>query len=82
MDTFKNLALAFEALQKAGNMPCILNAANEIAVEKFLNDKIRFIDMPDLIADCLAKTHYIPHPTLEDYIQTDQATRQLAQDWV
>ncbi|GAB4397750.1 MAG: 1-deoxy-D-xylulose-5-phosphate reductoisomerase [Microscillaceae bacterium] len=77
--TFRNLALAFEALQQGGNMPCVLNAANEIAVAKFLEDKVRFLEMSDLIADCMAKMPYIARPNYEDYVQTDQETRQLAE---
>ena len=76
--TFKNLALAFEALNKAGNMPCIINAANEIAVDAFLKDKIGFLEMSDLIEYCMQTIHFIEMPTLEDYIETDQLTRQAA----
>jgi 1-deoxy-D-xylulose-5-phosphate reductoisomerase len=78
LDTFQNLALAYEALRKGGNMPCILNAANEIAVEKFLKDEITFLEMPDLIAECMAKIPYLALPTLDDYIQSDKESRILA----
>jgi 1-deoxy-D-xylulose-5-phosphate reductoisomerase len=78
IDTFQNLALAYEALRKGGNMACILNAANEIAVEKFLQDELTFLEMPDLIAECMAKVPYIAIPTLDDYIQTDRDTRAMA----
>lgn len=78
LETFRNLQLAFMALEKAGNMPCVLNAANEIAVEYFLKDKLKFLQMPDLIADCLAKIPYISNPNYEDYVQTDVETRKLA----
>ncbi len=74
-ETFRNLALAFEALKKAGNMPCVLNAANEIAVEAFLKDKIGFLKMPEVVEECMAKMHFVPNPTLEDYVNTDQETR-------
>lgn len=74
-ETFRNLALAFEALKQAGNMPCVLNAANEIAVEAFLKDKIGFLKMPDIVEQCMAKMHYIPNPVLEDYVNTDKETR-------
>jgi len=77
-ETFQNLALAFDALQKAGNMPCVLNAANEIAVAKFLEDKVQFLEMSDIIADCLAKIPYIEKPSYEEYVQTDTETRRLA----
>lgn len=74
-ETFRNLALAFEALKKGGNMPCVLNAANEIAVEAFLNDKIGFLKMPEVVEQCMAKMLYIPNPVLEDYVNTDKETR-------
>ncbi len=79
-DTFKNLALAFEALGKAGNMPCVLNAANEIVVEEFLGDKIRFLDMPEIIDTCMNKISYIKHPSYEDYVQSDEITRTIARE--
>jgi 1-deoxy-D-xylulose-5-phosphate reductoisomerase len=81
MDTFRNLALAFEAMEKGGNAPCILNAANEIAVAKFLANEIRFLAMPDLINDCLAKIPYIASPNYADYVATDKATREWAEKW-
>lgn len=74
-ETFRNLALAFEALKKAGNMPCVLNAANEIAVEAFLKDKIGFLKMPEVVEACMTKMPFIPNPTLEDYVNTDKETR-------
>lgn len=74
-ETFRNLALAFEALKKAGNMPCVLNAANEIAVEAFLKDKIGFLKMPEVVEECMVKMHFVPNPTLEDYVNTDRETR-------
>lgn len=77
-ETFQNLGLAYEALRKGGNMPCILNAANEIAVDKFLNDQISFLEMPEMIAECMAKVPYIAIPSLEDYIETDAVTRRMA----
>lgn len=78
--TFKNLQLAYDALQKGGNMPCILNAANEIAVAAFLQDKIGFLNMSDLIADCMEKITFVSNPTLEDYIDSDETTRKLANE--
>ena len=80
-ETFRNLSLAYDALRKGGNMPCILNAANEIAVDKFLKDEITFLEMPDLIAECMAKVPYIAIPSLDDYIQTDRDTRTLARSF-
>jgi len=77
-EAFRNLALAFKAAEKAGNAPCILNAANEIAVAEFLRDKISFIQIPEVVEACLDKIDFIAHPQLEDYIMTDEATRRLA----
>jgi 1-deoxy-D-xylulose-5-phosphate reductoisomerase len=74
---FKNLGLAFEAMDKSGNMPCILNAANEIAVEAFLNDKIGFCEMTDLIEKSMSHLSYMKHPDLDDLIKTDKETREF-----
>ena len=76
--TFRNLSFAYRAMEKGGNSACILNAANEIAVEAFLNDKIGFLNMSDLIDNCLEKITFVKSPTIEDYIETDQQTRLLA----
>ncbi|MDR6563924.1 MULTISPECIES: 1-deoxy-D-xylulose-5-phosphate reductoisomerase [unclassified Arcicella] len=81
-ETFRNLQLAFEAMDKGGNLACIMNAANEIAVEAFLQDKIGFLQMSDLIENCMNKVTFIPQPSIDDYIQTDQETRRLAQTLV
>jgi 1-deoxy-D-xylulose-5-phosphate reductoisomerase len=78
IETFRSLALAYKALEQGGNLPCILNAANEVAVQAFLHDKIKFLEMPDLIESCMTKVPYIAQPALQDYVQTDQETRQLA----
>ncbi len=75
---FRNLALAFSALEKGGNMPCILNAANEIVVDAFLNDRIRFLEMPEVIEKCMDRVGFILNPSLEDYRETDDETRKLA----
>jgi 1-deoxy-D-xylulose-5-phosphate reductoisomerase len=82
LETFRNLGLAFEAMKRGGNMPCVLNAANEIAVAEFLRDHIRFLDMPELVEQCMAKIPYLAQPTLEDYVQTDAETRRLAQELI
>ncbi|WP_258098839.1 1-deoxy-D-xylulose-5-phosphate reductoisomerase [Marinoscillum pacificum] len=74
-ETFRNLQLAYDALGKGGNHPCILNAANEIAVSEFLKDKIGFLEISDVIADCLAKVSFVKQPSLEDFINTDKETR-------
>ena len=80
MKTFRNLKLAFDALEKGGNMPCVLNAANEIAVDGFLQDKIGFLNMSDLIANCMEKITFVAKPSLEDYVNTNNATRVLANE--
>ncbi len=76
--TFRNLALAFEAMNKGGNAPCILNAANEIAVEAFLKDKIGFLQMSDLVEKCLQTIFFIEKPNYSDYVATDKETREAA----
>jgi 1-deoxy-D-xylulose-5-phosphate reductoisomerase len=78
--TFRNLQLAFDAMAKGGNIPCIMNAANEIAVEAFLQDKIGFLQMSDLIETCMTKVAFIPKPSVEDYVQTDEQTRVFAKE--
>ena len=80
LETFRNLQLAYNAMEKAGNMPCILNAANEIAVAAFLKDKIGFLNMSDLVADCMEKITFVSNPTLEDYVATNKETRILANE--
>lgn len=74
---FRNLALAFEALHQGGNMPCVLNAANEVVVQAFLTDRISFVQMPQIIEKAMEQAMYIKSPDLEDYIQTDKETRIL-----
>lgn len=76
--TFRNLSLAYEALKKGGNMPCALNAANEIAVDSFLKDKISFLEIPDIIEAAVSKTPFVTLPAYEDYVNTDKETRKLA----
>ena len=70
--------MAYSSLKKGGNSPCVLNAANEIAVSAFLEDKIGFLNMSDLIANCMEKITFVKNPNLEDYIKTDMETRLLA----
>ncbi len=76
--TFRNLALAFIALEKGGNMPCIINAANEVVVDCFLNEKIGFLQMSEVIETCMNKIEYMKNPSLEDYLETDKQTRVFA----
>ncbi len=80
--TFTGLNLAFEAMRQNGNMPCILNAANEVAVHAFLQDKIGFLQMADVIESCMQKINFIAEPELEDYIQTDRETRRVAHELI
>jgi 1-deoxy-D-xylulose-5-phosphate reductoisomerase len=79
---FRNLALSFEAMRTGGNMPCVLNAANEVAVEAFLEGKIGFLDMPDVIEKTLQKSSFIEKPGLEDYENTDFESRLLARSFL
>jgi 1-deoxy-D-xylulose-5-phosphate reductoisomerase len=81
-ETFRNLALAFDALNRAGNMPCVLNAANEVAVAEFLSDRIGFLEMSVLVEQCLEKMDYVRNPTYEDYVTTDKETRIKALEWM
>ncbi len=76
--TFRNLALAQEALSRGGNLPCILNAANEVAVDAFLQSRVGFLEMSEMIEDCMQKISFIHNPTLEDYMMTDNETRKRA----
>ena len=79
-ENFRNLALAYSALEKGGNMPCILNAANEVIVEAFLNDKIRFFDMPEIVEQCMFSVSFIKEPSFEDYVLTNNETRRYASE--
>ncbi|MBN1768023.1 MAG: 1-deoxy-D-xylulose-5-phosphate reductoisomerase [Prolixibacteraceae bacterium] len=79
---FRNLTLVYQAIEKGGNMACIVNAANEIAVDAFLNDRIRFLQMPEMIEQCMQNVTFISHPLIDDYIQTDNETRQRAREIV
>ncbi len=76
--TFRNLALAMEALNKGGNMPSILNAANEIAVYAFLRNRIGFLDMTEVVEQTMFKIPYIENPTLEEYFESDGEARSFA----
>ncbi len=72
---FRNLALAFSALDQGGNMPCILNAANDIAVEAFLNNHLGFLQIPEVVEQCMSTVQFIKEPTLADYCSTNDAAR-------
>ena len=77
-ERFRNLDYAYEAARRGGNMPCILNAADEVAVAAFLSGKIGFLAMSDLIAETMARTTFIATPTYDDYVQTDAEARRIA----
>ncbi len=80
LKTFRNLQLAFDALAAGGNAPCVLNAANEIAVAAFLNKQVGFLEMSDLIEETLTRSKFIAHPQLEDYIETDRKAREFTEN--
>lgn len=80
LEVFKNLSYAYDAIGKGGNMPCILNAANEIAVEQFLQDRVSFLGMSDVIEQTMQRASFIEKPTLDDYFATDIEAREVAID--
>jgi 1-deoxy-D-xylulose-5-phosphate reductoisomerase len=82
LDTFRNLALAYNALKKGGNMPCVLNAANEVAVEAFLKDKITFIEISEMVEKVMNKMPHLQHPTYQQYIDCDSETRVIANNLI
>ena len=79
---FRNLALAYEALHKGGNMPCIVNAANEVVVAAFLRDEISFLGMSDVIEKAMSIVSFVAKPEYEDYVATDAMTRRIAQELI
>ncbi len=79
---FKNLALAYEALKKGGNMPCILNAANEVVVNAFLEGNLGFLDMPGIIEKTMESTAFVKKPGLQDYMDSDSNARKIAETHV
>lgn len=80
--SFRNLGLAYTAMEKGGNMPCILNAANEIVVDAFLKDNIGFLQMSDVIAECMETVGFVANPTLQDFLETDKQSRIFANELV
>src|SRR5215203_5241951 len=80
--TFRNLGLAIEALQKGGNLPCVLNAANEIAVYAFLRNRIGFMDMTDIIEKTMQKVSFLQQPSLDEYYESDGEARHYAADMI
>lgn len=77
LKNFRNLALAYEALKTGGNMPCVLNASNEVLVSQFLKDRIEFMKMPEIIEECMNKTSFVKKPTYDDLVESDQSAREL-----
>lgn len=82
MERFRNLAFAYYAMDRGGNMPCILNAVNEIVVAEFLKDSIGFLQMSDIIEKVMAKAEFIANPSYEDYVKTDEMVRLLTKDFI
>ena len=80
LQKFKNLALAYQAMEKGGNMPCILNAANEVVVRAFLEDRCGFLEMSDIIEKVMQKACYLQKPNYDDYVRTDKESRRLADE--
>lgn len=75
MDTFRCLALAYQAIEKGGNMPCIMNAANEVAVQRFIDGKLSFLQIADFVEEQMIKATFVAQPTLDDLLATDEAVR-------
>ena len=82
MKRFRNLALAYEALQRGGNAACVLNAANEIVNRAFLEDRIGFLQMSDVIEKVMQTATFLPKPTLDDYFQSDIEARRMASELI
>lgn len=82
LELFPNLRHAYTALAEGGNIPCVVNAANEICVAAFLEERIKFTDMPKLIERAMEKATYILKPTLEDYLETDKEIREMVKTWI
>jgi len=80
LKTFRNLQLAYDALEKGGNAACILNAANEVVVEAFLKEQVGFLQMPEIIEDTLQRCTFVERPLLEDYIASDAEARRITTD--
>ena len=81
LEKFPALRLAYEAIDKGGNIPCALNAANESAVAAYLRDEISFYGISDIVGECIEKIHFIPEPTIDDIFQTNTQARAAA-DWL
>lgn len=82
LEVFRNLGLAFEAMDRGGNMPCVLNAANEVVVDAFLHDKVKFLEMPGIVETCMAKMPFITSPNYNNLVETDKESRILAKELI
>ena len=82
MDRFRNLPLAYEAIRQGGNMPCVLNAANEVAVIAFLAGRVSFLQMPDIVEYAMEKTEYIPSPGMGYLEMTNNKAREISTDYI
>jgi 1-deoxy-D-xylulose-5-phosphate reductoisomerase len=74
-NNFRNLALAYEAMEAGGNLPCIMNAANEVAVDEFLSGKVRFLQIPEIIEQSMNSVGFIPAPNYEELVETNRQTK-------
>lgn len=82
METFRNLTLAFQSMHDGGNRPCVMNAANEVAVDAFLKGKINFLDITGIIEDALSGVPFIKSPGIEDLFETDAQSRNYSQQTI
>ncbi len=80
LETFRNLQLAFDAMARGGNAPCIVNAANEVAVDAFLHDRVSFLGISNVIEECLDRVSFVGRPMYDDYVRTDEETRRVASE--
>jgi len=82
LNKFKNLQIAFDAMNKGGNTACVMNAANEVVVEYFLKDKIKFLEMSEIIEKTINKTTFVPNPSIDDYLESDLEARRIADKFI
>ena len=82
LNIFRNLSFAYDAIESSGNMPCILNAANEIAVESFLKNEVSYLHMSDILEQSMQRVSFVESPSLNDYLETDLETRKIAKELI
>jgi 1-deoxy-D-xylulose-5-phosphate reductoisomerase len=80
--TFRNLSLAYTAMERGGNAACVLNAANEVVVDAFLKDQIGFLEMSNVVENCLEKVTFVANPEYDDFVNSDVETRKLAKELI